>query len=99
MAIKQMTAGTILAVLLLCGCGNPFLLEGVETTPSGSAAEETTVPAGSAEQSAAEPETQQPEQPEPEPEPLPLEGKVVCLDPGHGITSESKSEAVSPLSG
>ena len=74
-------------------------MEGVETTPSGSAAEETTVPAGSAEQSAAEPETQQPEQPEPEPEPLPLEGKVVCLDPGHGITSESKSEAVSPLSG
>lgn len=39
--------------------------------------------------------------PEPEPEPAPgeLAGMVICLDPGHGITSASKKEAVSPLSG
>lgn len=97
MAIKQMAAGAVLTVLLLCGCGNPFLLKGVETTTSGSAARETVQPAGSVEQSEPEPETQQ-QQLEPEPEPLPLEGKVVCLDAGHGITSASKSEAVSPLS-
>ena len=27
-----------------------------------------------------------------------LRGKVICLDPGHGITSESKQEKMSPLS-
>lgn len=39
--------------------------------------------------------------PEPEPEPAPgaLADMVICLDPGHGITSASKKEAVSPLSG
>lgn len=27
-----------------------------------------------------------------------LQGKIICLDPGHGITSESKQEKMSPLS-
>lgn len=39
--------------------------------------------------------------PEPEPEPLPLEGRIICLDPGHCVTEEAGKgyrEPVSPLS-
>lgn len=39
--------------------------------------------------------------PEPEPEPLPLEGRVICVDPGHCITPDANKgyrEPVSPLS-
>ena len=39
--------------------------------------------------------------PEPEPEPLPLEGRIICLDPGHCVTEEASKgyrEPVSPLS-
>lgn len=103
-----MTAGAVLTVLLLCGCSNPFLLDGVEHTQAGSADSQTVQPTGSAEQpeqtsepTETEPESEEPEQTEPEqeePEPLPLEGRIVCLDAGHGITSASKSERVSPLS-
>lgn len=37
------------------------------------------------------------EQENPDTEPV-LSGKVICLDPGHGITSESEQEKMSPLS-
>lgn len=40
-------------------------------------------------------------QPEPEPQPLPLEGRIICLDPGHCVTEEAGKgyrEPVSPLS-
>lgn len=39
--------------------------------------------------------------PAPEPEPLPLEGHIICVDPGHCVTSDAKKgyrEPVSPLS-
>lgn len=39
--------------------------------------------------------------PEPEPEPLPLEGRIICLDPGHCVTEEAGKgyrEPISPLS-
>ena len=39
--------------------------------------------------------------PEPEPQPLPLEGRIICLDPGHCVTEEAGKgyrEPVSPLS-
>ena len=34
---------------------------------------------------------------EPVPQPGALSGMIVCLDPGHGVTTASKQEAVSPL--
>ncbi len=37
-------------------------------------------------------------EPEPTPQPGALSGMIVCLDPGHGVTTASKQEAVSPLS-
>ena len=40
-------------------------------------------------------------QPEPETQPLPLEGRIICLDPGHCVTEEAGKgyrEPVSPLS-
>ena len=40
-------------------------------------------------------------QPEPEPQPLPLEGRIICLDPGHCVTEEAGKgyrEPISPLS-
>ncbi len=40
-------------------------------------------------------------QPDPEPQPLPLEGRIICLDPGHCVTEEAGKgyrEPISPLS-
>ena len=101
MAVRRI-AGAALAALLLCGCSNPFLLEDVptdgvsETGSAGIAASEEgsavldidSVPPEEQDDAAAE----QPEQS------LPLKGYVICLDPGHGETSEYREEAVSPLS-
>ena len=46
-------------------------------------------------------ESEDPPQPEPEPQPLPLEGRIICLDPGHCVTEEAGKgyrEPISPLS-
>lgn len=74
---------TALLGMALCGCTNPFLVSEKDVN----ATPETmgSAPSGSAE--AVEKQ-----------EALPLAGYVICLDAGHGITSESKSEAVSPNS-
>ena len=92
----------LMLALLLTGCG------GAAPSQSGAASDfaaSSSLPAAvsstvsetisSAAASAPEPE------PELEPEPVPgeLDGMIVCIDPGHGVTSARGQEAVSPLSG
>lgn len=86
MALMRWLRAVLLITLVaaLCGCSNPFLLPEKERNVSGSAPQ----PEGSATAGTAE--TPQ--------KTLPLEGYVVCLDPGHGITTENRAEAVSPNS-
>lgn len=80
---------TLLLVLVMSGCQNPFLLEEVDPEP----ASEQDAAQGEA---VASPETGEAvTEADGEGE---LTGFTICLDPGHGITSESKQEAVSPLS-
>lgn len=86
MAIRQIMAGTLAAALLLSGCGNP---RGGET---GSAS------AGSAAPQTQTADTQQKDTAVQEEQTQPLAGVTICLDPGHGITSASATERVSPLS-
>lgn len=86
MALRQWTAGLLLFSCMLCGCGNARADSGEST---GSAA-----PAGSAESvelvdAPIEDDTA---------EVLPLDGVVICLDPGHGITNTTAQERMSPLS-
>ncbi len=95
MAMMRWLSLPLLAAVL-CGCSNPFLLQESSVQLSGSAPQQDA--AGSAPMGSAmtDPPIDQ-EEVETEQE-LPLEGYVVCLDPGHGITTESKSEAISPKS-
>lgn len=95
----------VLPVLLVFLCATA----GCATTPAGPAPEspdaavagqnetpEASAPApGPVETAPAEPE------PEPEPEPLPMEGRIICIDPGHCVTPDANKgyrELVSPLS-
>ncbi|MGN1008521.1 MAG: N-acetylmuramoyl-L-alanine amidase [Butyricicoccus sp.] len=77
----------LLSALLLSGCGGgaaaPEQSEAVSAPPAA-----VSVPA---------PELEAP--PAPEPVPGELDGMVICLDPGHGITGASGQEKLSPLSG
>ncbi len=86
MAIRQLMAGTLAAALLLSGCGSP---RGGET---GSA------PVGSASPQTQTADTQQTDAAVQEKQTQPLAGVMICLDPGHGITSASATERISPLS-
>lgn len=99
MALKRLLAGGLVLVCVLCGCGSenrsvkgddggstPDLAGSVNT---GSAAGEQVDPpldesVTDADQQAAEEQ--------------PLSGLVICLDPGHGVTSANRQEQVSPLS-
>lgn len=99
MALKQLIAGSLVLVCILCGCGSENssvkCYAGGSTSnvagsaDIGSAAEEQVDPPldesiTDADQQAA---TEQP-----------LSGLVICLDPGHGVTSANRQEQVSPLS-
>lgn len=106
--------GIRLLALLLCLClcagcaASPA--EDTETPAAPSPAQEDPGPETEPE-AAAEPlppakpesqaESEDTPQPEPEPQPLPLEGRIICLDPGHCVTEEASKgyrEPVSPLS-
>ncbi len=78
---------TLFLALVLCGCQNPFLLEDVEPEPEQPAAQDETPASPQSGEGVAESSGEED-----------LTGFTICLDPGHGITSESKQEAVSPLS-
>lgn len=103
----------LLALLLcLCLCAGCAVspAEDTETPAAPSPAQEDPGPETEPE-AAAEPlppakpesqaESEDTPQPEPEPQPLPLEGRIICLDPGHCVTEEASKgyrEPVSPLS-
>ena len=102
------TAGLLLCLCLCAGCAVPAPEDaaGPDDPPSlEEAAPETEPEAAPVPPPPAEPDVQ-PEsvpapEPEPEPEPLPLEGRIICLDPGHCVTDEAGKgyrEPVSPLS-
>ena len=101
MALKRWIAGSLLLVCLLCGCGRQ--VQAVQAD-SGSAQPQQDIGSapGSAEPAVTEEELVDPPLEEDavsdDAEQLPLSGVVICLDPGHGITSASRQEAVSPLS-
>ena len=80
-------AALMTLVGMLCGCSNPFLLPEKQ---AGSASGSAPQPTGSATIGSAEAPQEEAA--------LPLTGYVICLDPGHGITTKNKSEAVSPNS-
>lgn len=86
MAIRQLMAGTLAAALLLSGCGSP------NSGDTGSA------PVGSASPQTKTTDTQQTDAAVQEKQTQPLAEVTICLDPGHGITSASATERVSPLS-
>ena len=85
-----LAAAMLLAVILCCGCHNPFLLEDVDTAPADEPETGTAV-----EESSQTPSTGEVV---PEESSGSLTGFTICLDPGHGIASASKQEAVSPKS-
>lgn len=92
MAVRQLMAGTLVAALLLSGCGSPH---------SNSAGSSDC--AGSAETGSAPQQTQAVDPPlddaaTQDSQSQPLAGVIICLDAGHGITSASASERISPLS-
>ena len=89
--MKKMTA-MLLALLCLSACGAPKQ----ETTKTAEQPEQTTADTVQ-EQPKSEP-VPVPE-PEPEPEPaLPLDGKIICVDPGHEVTGLRVQEPISPAS-
>ena len=102
----------LLALLLcLCLCAGCAASPAEDTeTPVPPPAQEDPGPETEPEAAAeplppAKPESQEESedtpQPEPEPQPLPLEGRIICLDPGHCVTEEAGKgyrEPVSPLS-
>ena len=77
-----------LAATVLWGCQNPFLLDDTEPLPEGEApaAEDMQDSSGAEGGEAGTDEAGA------------LQGFTICLDPGHGITSASRQEAVSPKS-
>lgn len=103
MALKQWIVGGLTLICLLCGCGKqPVQTEQIdgsaevqqENNEIGSASGSSS---GMVDNELVDPplgddavsdDVQQ----------LPLSGLVICLDPGHGITSASRQEAVSPVS-
>ena len=92
MAVRQLMAGTLVAALLLSGCGSSL---------SGSAGSGGS--AGSAETGSAPQQTQAVDPPldnaaTQDSRSQPLAGVIICLDAGHGITSANASERMSPLS-
>lgn len=101
MALKRWIAGSLLLVCLLCGCGRQVQAGQAD---SGSAQPQQDIGSapGSAQPAVTEEELVDPPLEEDavsdDAEQLPLSGVVICLDPGHGITSASRQEAVSPLS-
>lgn len=86
MAIRQLMAGMLAAALLLSGCGSP---RGGDTSSAS---------VGSASPQTQTADTQQTNAAVQEKQTQPLAGVMICLDPGHGITSASATERVSPLS-
>ncbi len=107
----RILAGLLAAVMLLCsGCARS-----VPETASMEASSSGAISSGSFSESgpalAPEPEPEsipklesetEPPKPEPEQEPvLPLDGRIICVDPGHCITplvSKGYKQPVSPLS-
>lgn len=91
--LKQLFAGSLLLAVLLCGCGSAAPDEdgsadaGQAVQGSGSADDAALVDPPLDESVTDADQGQQP-----------LSGLVICLDPGHGITSASGQERVSPLS-
>lgn len=106
MALKRLIAGGLMIACILCGCGKQQIEMG--QTGAGSGEPQHAQDAGSAsvgstnEDAAVDDELIDPplgdEAASEEAETLPLSGLVICLDPGHGITSASKQEQVSPIS-
>lgn len=101
MALKRGVLTVLLAGMLccLCGCGKAAAPAG--SADAGSA--EQAAPSGSAEGSAAVSEEMidpplEDEASDTGGQAQPLAGIVICLDPGHGVTSASGQERVSPLS-
>lgn len=90
MALKRLIAGGLVLTCVLCGCGGSSIPDNgsaqavQQTADTGSVdAAQTGTPT---EEAAAQTEDAE------------LSGMVICLDPGHGITSETAQERVSPLS-
>ena len=83
--MKKMTA-MLLALLCLSACGAPKQ----ETTETAEQPEQTTV-----DTVQEQPKSEPVPVPEPEPEPesaLPLDGKIICVDPGHEVTGEQRHQ-------
>lgn len=101
MALKRWIAGSLLLVCLLCGCGKQ-VQAGQAASGSAQPQQDIGSAPGSAEPAVTEEELVDPPLEEDavsdDAEQLPLSDVVICLDPGHGITSASRQEAVSPLS-
>ncbi|MCD8355286.1 MAG: N-acetylmuramoyl-L-alanine amidase [Clostridia bacterium] len=104
MALKRLIAGSLMIACILCGCGNQQSGAGQAGSGSGEPQHvQDAAGSGSAgEDASIEDELVDPplgdEAASKEVEALPLSGLVICLDPGHGITSASKQEQVSPVS-
>lgn len=101
---------SLLLCLCLCAGCAASPAEDTETPAAPPSAQEDPGPETEPE-AAAEPlppakpesqaESEDSPQPEPEPQPLPLEGRIICLDPGHCVTEEAGKgyrEPISPLS-
>ena len=86
MAVRQLMAGTLAAMLLLGGCGNS------QSSRAGSAQ------TGSAPQQTQSTDLPLDDAAVQESQTQPLAGVTICLDPGHGIINAHASERVSPLS-
>ena len=92
----------LLALLCLSGCAQKAPTE--EQQPSEPAQTETARTEQTEQETPAEQNEQETEpaatpEPEPEPEPaLPLDGKIICVDPGHEVTSLRVQEPISPKS-
>ena len=107
MALKRWIAGSLMLACILCGCGTQQVETG-QADSAGSGDPQAVQDTGSAAlddtdgDAAVDDELVDPPLGEDavseDAEQLPLSGLVICLDPGHGITSASRQEAVSPLS-
>lgn len=113
MAIKHLLCLALCGGLMLCGCGNPFLLseEQMQAATGSNSAGETVPASGSASESVSGSASEgtagngglvdpplDDSVTQDDQTSQPLLGLVICLDPGHGITNSNAQERISPLS-
>lgn len=96
MALKRWVAGSLMLIFLLCGCGKQVQAGSSADSETGSAFGSTQLEAAADEEQIDPPLEEGAGRDDAEQ--LPLTGLTICLDPGHGITSANRQEAVSPLS-